>query len=47
MGFLLAVAVFCLAVGACAGVLVAGFAFAASQADDALDVWDLDEEDLP
>lgn len=47
MGFLLVVAVFCLVAGACAGVLVAALACAASRADEAMDVWDLDEEDLP
>lgn len=47
MEFLLVLGVFCLSVGACAGLLVAALAFAASRADDAMDVWDLDEEDLP
>lgn len=47
MGFLLVVVLFSLMVGACAGVLVAALAFAASRADDAMNVWDLDEEDLP
>lgn len=47
MKTLIIVAVFCLAVGACAVVLVAALAVAASRVDDALDVFDLDEEDLP
>lgn len=47
MRFLLVLIIFCLSVGACAGLIVASLAFAASRADDAMDVWDLDEEDLP
>lgn len=47
MGFLLVFGMFLLSVGACAGLLVAALACAASKADDAMDVWDLDEEDLP
>lgn len=43
MGTIIYVAVFCLFVGASAGLLVAALACAASRADDLLDVWD-DEE---
>lgn len=47
MEFLLVLGIFLVSVGACAGFLVAALACAASRADDAMDVWDLDEEDLP
>lgn len=48
METLIYVAVFCLAVGACAGVLVAALAAAASRADDLMDVFrDDDEDDVP
>lgn len=41
------VVLFTVMVGVSAGVLVAALACAAGNADDALDVWDLDDEDLP
>lgn len=47
MGTLVYVALFCLLIGAAGSVLVLALAFAVSNADDALDVWDLDEQDLP
>ena len=47
MGTLIYVALFCLLVGAAGGVLVIALAVGAANADDAMDLWDLDEEDLP